>query len=255
MFPISPPKASRTPARTIRRWARWSPPADSSSPAPATGRSAPSTSSNGKLLWETEVTAALEGIPAVYEVGGRQYIVFCAAAQVGLTPATQVKIPGPTSRSRCRSRLLPMLRRVILLLAIGTVGWSQYASGLIQAQVYGSGNPRPEGSVRRETSGRDYRTRQAHPPTTAALCDLAGPQSGDRRDRRERSQDGPADCGHDPRRPAARADRQSRRRLAESRRTGPLSSRPRPGEQPALHRRLWPNSSRRIASAPQPGSG
>jgi len=51
-------------------------------------------SSNGKLLWETEVPAAMEGIPAVYEVGGRQYIVFCAAAQVGLTPATQVKIAG-----------------------------------------------------------------------------------------------------------------------------------------------------------------
>jgi len=50
--------------------------------------------STGKVLWEYEVDAALEGIPAVYEVGGRQYVVFCAAAQVGLTPATQVKING-----------------------------------------------------------------------------------------------------------------------------------------------------------------
>ncbi|MDQ6759730.1 MAG: pyrroloquinoline quinone-dependent dehydrogenase [Acidobacteriota bacterium] len=49
---------------------------------------------NGKVLWEHEVAAALEGIPAVYEVDGRQYVVFCAAAQVGLTPATQVKIEG-----------------------------------------------------------------------------------------------------------------------------------------------------------------
>jgi len=49
---------------------------------------------NGKLLWESEVEMALEGIPAVYEIGGRQYIVFCASAQVGLTPATQVKIRG-----------------------------------------------------------------------------------------------------------------------------------------------------------------
>jgi quinoprotein glucose dehydrogenase len=48
----------------------------------------------GKALWERQVDAALEGMPAVYEVGGRQYIVFCAAAQVGLTPATQVKIRG-----------------------------------------------------------------------------------------------------------------------------------------------------------------
>jgi len=51
-------------------------------------------SSNGQVLWEHELDAALEGIPAVYELGGRQYIVFCASAQVGLTPATQVKIKG-----------------------------------------------------------------------------------------------------------------------------------------------------------------
>src|SRR5713226_1170725 len=48
----------------------------------------------GKALWERQVDAALEGMPAVYEVGGRQYVVYCAAAQVGLTPATQVKIRG-----------------------------------------------------------------------------------------------------------------------------------------------------------------
>ncbi|MSU49286.1 MAG: pyrroloquinoline quinone-dependent dehydrogenase [Opitutus sp.] len=49
---------------------------------------------NGKLLWEHELDTAIEGMPAVYEVAGRQYIVFCAAAQVGLTPATQVPIRG-----------------------------------------------------------------------------------------------------------------------------------------------------------------
>lgn len=49
---------------------------------------------NGKVLWEKEVEAALEGMPAVYQVNGRQYVVFCASAQVGLTPATQVKING-----------------------------------------------------------------------------------------------------------------------------------------------------------------
>jgi quinoprotein glucose dehydrogenase len=48
----------------------------------------------GKVLWEHELDAALEGMPAVYEVGGRQYVVFCASAQVGLTPATQEKIRG-----------------------------------------------------------------------------------------------------------------------------------------------------------------
>ncbi|HJZ96114.1 MAG TPA: pyrroloquinoline quinone-dependent dehydrogenase [Candidatus Solibacter sp.] len=48
----------------------------------------------GKVLWQKEVDAALEGIPAVYEMAGRQFIVFCASAQAGLTPATQGKISG-----------------------------------------------------------------------------------------------------------------------------------------------------------------
>jgi quinoprotein glucose dehydrogenase len=48
----------------------------------------------GKTLWEREVDAALEGIPAVYQIGGRQFIVFCASAQAGLTPATQRRISG-----------------------------------------------------------------------------------------------------------------------------------------------------------------
>jgi len=49
---------------------------------------------NGKLLWERPVDAAMEGIPAVYQIGGREFIVFCAAAQAGLTPSTQEKIQG-----------------------------------------------------------------------------------------------------------------------------------------------------------------
>ena len=48
----------------------------------------------GKTLWEKEVDAALEGMPAVYEIGGREYIVFCASAQAGLTPATQARVTG-----------------------------------------------------------------------------------------------------------------------------------------------------------------
>lgn len=48
----------------------------------------------GKVLFEYEVPMALEGIPAVYEVNGKQYIVFCASAQVGLTPATSKPIDG-----------------------------------------------------------------------------------------------------------------------------------------------------------------
>lgn len=39
----------------------------------------------GKLLWEQEIEANPEGLPAVYEVDGREYIVFCAS---GHTPTT-----------------------------------------------------------------------------------------------------------------------------------------------------------------------
>jgi quinoprotein glucose dehydrogenase len=58
-------------------------------------------SANGKVLWEAETEAALEGMPAVFEVGGREYVVFCAAAQattythaVPGHPASQAPIPG-----------------------------------------------------------------------------------------------------------------------------------------------------------------
>ena len=34
----------------------------------------------GKVLWQAQVEAGLEGMPAVYEVNGKEYVVFCAAA-------------------------------------------------------------------------------------------------------------------------------------------------------------------------------
>jgi quinoprotein glucose dehydrogenase len=58
-------------------------------------------SETGKVLWEAEVDAALEGMPAIYEVEGREYVVFCAAAQattythsVPGHAASQDPIPG-----------------------------------------------------------------------------------------------------------------------------------------------------------------
>jgi quinoprotein glucose dehydrogenase len=42
----------------------------------------------GRILWEHELQGNPEGIPAVYEVGGRQYIAFFASAGPG---------PGPKS--------------------------------------------------------------------------------------------------------------------------------------------------------------
>ena len=58
-------------------------------------------SDTGKVLWEAEVDAALEGMPAIYEVQGREYVVFCAAGQattythsVPGHPASEAPIPG-----------------------------------------------------------------------------------------------------------------------------------------------------------------
>ena len=35
----------------------------------------------GTVLWKAEVAAGIEGIPAVYQVNGKQYLVYCAAAR------------------------------------------------------------------------------------------------------------------------------------------------------------------------------
>jgi quinoprotein glucose dehydrogenase len=58
-------------------------------------------SATGKVLWENEMRAGLEGMPAVYQIDGREYVVFCAAAQatththnVPGHPALQAPIPG-----------------------------------------------------------------------------------------------------------------------------------------------------------------
>jgi quinoprotein glucose dehydrogenase len=58
-------------------------------------------SATGKVLWQAEVGAALEGMPAVYEIDGREYVVFCAAAQATTHthdlpghPALHAPIPG-----------------------------------------------------------------------------------------------------------------------------------------------------------------
>jgi len=49
---------------------------------------------NGRVLWEHELDAALEGMPAVYEVDGREYVVFCAAAGSKPNPPPGEKIRG-----------------------------------------------------------------------------------------------------------------------------------------------------------------
>ena len=58
-------------------------------------------SETGKVLWEATVDTALEGMPAVYEIDGREYVAFCAAAQATTHthdlpghPASHAPIPG-----------------------------------------------------------------------------------------------------------------------------------------------------------------
>lgn len=48
----------------------------------------------GKVLWETQLDSAMEGIPAVYEVDGREYLVVCAAAPLQRSPAPSGKPQG-----------------------------------------------------------------------------------------------------------------------------------------------------------------
>ena len=76
-------------------------------------------SATGKVLWEAEVEAAVEGMPAIYQIDGREYVVFCAAAQatthtndVAGHRALQAPIPGayvafalPNGRRNSHTRL------------------------------------------------------------------------------------------------------------------------------------------------------
>jgi len=45
----------------------------------------------GKIIWETSIPEAAEGVPAVYQVAGREYVVLCVAAGNGMMsgPAAQ----------------------------------------------------------------------------------------------------------------------------------------------------------------------
>jgi quinoprotein glucose dehydrogenase len=41
----------------------------------------------GKVLWERALPSGSEGIPAIYEVGGREYLAVCVAAGSGMMAA------------------------------------------------------------------------------------------------------------------------------------------------------------------------
>ncbi len=48
----------------------------------------------GKVLWEKRLDTGLQGMPSVYEVGGREYLVVCAAAPEMSDAAAQRRIHG-----------------------------------------------------------------------------------------------------------------------------------------------------------------
>jgi quinoprotein glucose dehydrogenase len=71
---------------------------------------------SGKLLWHATVDAGVEGMPAVYEIDGREYIVFCAAGGRAATQNSQqdntggyvaFALPQGVATSRASSKLTP----------------------------------------------------------------------------------------------------------------------------------------------------
>jgi glucose dehydrogenase len=50
---------------------------------------------NGKVLWEQDLPSGSEGVPAVYQVGGKEYLVVCVAAGNGMFAPTRLKSSHP----------------------------------------------------------------------------------------------------------------------------------------------------------------
>ena len=53
----------------------------------------------GAVLWEKELPVGSDGVPAVYQVGGREYIAFCVAAGNGLNFNYGLRRPDPNAPS------------------------------------------------------------------------------------------------------------------------------------------------------------
>jgi quinoprotein glucose dehydrogenase len=53
---------------------------------------------NGKVLWSKELSSGSEGIPASYEINGRQFIALPVAAGDGLFPPTAAPNAAPQQR-------------------------------------------------------------------------------------------------------------------------------------------------------------
>ena len=61
----------------------------------------------GKVLWSMDVGAAVEGVPTVYEVAGREYVVFCVGGGRGLFPPRGVGIAAEPAPAQYIALALP----------------------------------------------------------------------------------------------------------------------------------------------------
>jgi quinoprotein glucose dehydrogenase len=61
----------------------------------------------GKVLWSMDVPAAVEGVASVYEVGGREYVVFCVGGGAGLFAPRGVGITTPAGPAQYMAFALP----------------------------------------------------------------------------------------------------------------------------------------------------
>jgi quinoprotein glucose dehydrogenase len=69
---------------------------------------------DGKVIWEKDLPSGSDGVPAVYEVGGREYIALCVAAGDGMM-ATKIdtgKPPVPPAEGSYIVFALPARRPV-----------------------------------------------------------------------------------------------------------------------------------------------
>ena len=61
----------------------------------------------GKVLWSMDAGAAVEGVPTVYEVGGREFIVFCVGGGRGLFAGRGVGITADPAPAQYIALALP----------------------------------------------------------------------------------------------------------------------------------------------------
>jgi quinoprotein glucose dehydrogenase len=53
----------------------------------------------GLALWEKEMPVGSDGVPAIYQVGGREFIVFCVAGGDGMTFSSTARRGDPPDPS------------------------------------------------------------------------------------------------------------------------------------------------------------